>query len=246
MEFVEQKHWDRTYEDCEFQVAAEDDLLRRWIERHIPKGDGSCLEIGCFPGTYLSVLGDLGYELNGIDLTPRVEYDLPNWLRVRGYRIGEFSRSDFRSFPSDQKYDVVCSFGFIEHFADWPDVLIKQALLVNENGHIVVSAPNFHGVVQKMLHLSLDRKNYSRHNVASMKPALWKRIVRDMGFNVLFSGYFGAFGFWVEEQRRNRIQKEALYHLHKLMPHIQKVLPKDKMLYSPFCGLIAKREKASA
>ena len=241
MDFIDQKHWDNAYETCEFEAAPIDDLLRRWVERLVLRGKGRCLEIGCFPGTYLAVFGELGYELHGIDLTPRVEDELPNWLRSRGYRVGEFRRSDFLSCNVGQKYEIVCSFGFIEHFADWPDVLIKQASLVRKGGYLVVSTPNFSGFIQRLLHFTLDRENYDRHNVYSMNPVSWKKIIRCMDFDILYSGYFGSFGFWNEEQRRGRLQNELLYLVYRLMPHLQKILPCDMKSYSPFCGLIAKK-----
>ena len=208
MEFLNQKHWDSAYATCELEAAPIDDLLRKWIEKLVPRGRGRCLEVGCFPGTYLAVFGELGYELHGIDLTPRVEDELPDWLRNRGYEVGKFTRSNFLSCDVGLKYEIVCSFGFIEHCEDWPDLLIKQASLVN---------------------------------VHSMNPASWKKIIRYMDFDILYSGYFGPFGFWNEEQRRGRMQNELLYLVYRLMPHLQRILPCDSKSYSPFCGLIAKK-----
>jgi len=242
VECVEQAYWDTTYRDCHLEAASDDDLLRTWIEAFVPPGEGSCLEIGCFPGKCLSVFGDLGYELNGIDLTPRVDDELPDWLKQRGYRVGEISQGDFRDYRTTRKYDVVCSFGFIEHFEDWPDILIKHAMLVDKGGYLIVSTPNFHGFVQRILHVILDRENHRRHNIAAMRPVLWSKLIRDMDFNVLFSGCFGLFGFWNEEQPRNRVQNEALYYIYRLMPRLQKILPENKTSYSPFCGLVAKKK----
>ena len=36
--------------------------VRDWLERHVPRGTGSAVELGCVPGNYLAVLGELGYE----------------------------------------------------------------------------------------------------------------------------------------------------------------------------------------
>ena len=78
MNLVPQEYWDKGYETLELDIAPKDDTVRRWIELFFSnRGKGRCLEIGCFPGRYLAVFGELGYELNGIDLTPRVESDLP-------------------------------------------------------------------------------------------------------------------------------------------------------------------------
>jgi SAM-dependent methyltransferase len=242
VELVEQTYWDATYRDCHFEAPPPDDLLRTWIEDFVPPAVGSCFEIGCFPGRYLSVFGDLGYELNGIDITPRVNEELSEWLKQRGYRVGEILHGDFRDYCTARKYDVVCSFGFIEHFEEWPDILIKHAVLVREGGYLVVSTPNFRGLVQRILHVTLDRENHRRHNIAAMRPVLWSKLIQDMNFHLLFSGCFGPFGFWNEEQRRNRVQNEALHYIYRLMPSLQKTLPENKKSYSPFCGLIARKK----
>jgi len=241
MDLVEQAHWNRLYEDIEPALANEDDTIRRWIEKFVPEGEGSCLEIGCFPGTYLAVFGELGYQLNGIDRAPGVETTLPSWLELKGYRVGEFEKADFSDFAPRRKFDVVSSFGFIEHFHDWARVLKRQASFVKTGGLLVVTVPNFRGVVQRALHLLLDGQNYRRHNIASMNPDLWTAAIVDMDFEVVYSGYFGSFGFWNEEQRRGRIRNEALYYVYRLMPALQKMLPEDKAAYSPFCGLIARK-----
>jgi SAM-dependent methyltransferase len=125
--FCEQRLWDDGYVQAELFVAPPDDLIRRWLQKHVPSGQGSCLELGCFPGRYLAVLGELGYEVNGIDLTPRVEQDLKPWLQRQGYRVGEFIRDDVFTHAFRRRYDIVCSFGLIEHFEDWPGLLRRHA-----------------------------------------------------------------------------------------------------------------------
>ncbi len=88
MNFAEQSVWDEGYAQHEFFVAPKDDALRQWIETHFPRANKSCLELGCFPGRYLAVFGELGYELNGLDLTPRVEQDFSAWLKSMHYPGG--------------------------------------------------------------------------------------------------------------------------------------------------------------
>ena len=73
----------------------------------------------------------------------------------------------------------VSSFGFIEHFVNWKEILTQQARLVNNGGYLVVEAPNFYGLIQKMLHWFFDKENYKRHYVPSMSPqALGQGITR--------------------------------------------------------------------
>ena len=238
MNIVPQEYWDAYYKNFEFDIAPSNDEVRKWIERFIKKGKGKCLEIGCFPGRYLAVFGELGYELNGIDLTPRVEKDLPNWLKNRFYNIGEFHKSNFENYESKLKFDIVSSFGFIEHFNNWEDILIKHSSLVNKNGYLVVSVPNFKGTIQRLLHFILDRQNYKRHNIKAMDINKWRKLIASLGFDIIYCGAFGIFDFWAEEQQRNALLTFLLKCVIRLTPTFNKRLRNDE-LYSPYYGIIA-------
>jgi SAM-dependent methyltransferase len=199
---ADQTYWDQSYERYEFRPAPDDNMLLRWIRQSLPPGTGACLEVGCFPGRFLPILGELGYELHGIDLTPRVEQDLPAWLRNQGYRVGRFVKGEFLSWDPGRRYDVVCSFGFIEHFSDWPAVLRSQARLVAKGGYLVVSTPNFRGALQWLLHWSLDRQNLKRHNIWSMNPRLIFRPKSEFDHNILC---------WSDDRYTRRIGKIAFH-----------------------------------
>jgi SAM-dependent methyltransferase len=68
---ADQKYWDKYHEGFELQIAPEIHPIRQLIERYFPKTDNeTCIEIGCYPGAFLAVFGELGYELYGIDLSP--------------------------------------------------------------------------------------------------------------------------------------------------------------------------------
>lgn len=236
---VPQSYWEAQYQFHELVVLSTEHPFRRWIESYVPRGNGDCFEIGCYPGQVLAVLGELGYRLNGLDLTSRVEKDLPKWLRTRGYRVGEFCQQDFLRYQSNSRYELVCSFGFMEHFTDWESILHKHMDLVALNGHLVITVPNFLGFVQYLLHYLLDRKNLERHNLKAMDPNIWEEIVSNRGFEIIRSGYFGQFHFWVDRQKRNRLQLLVLREMRKLLPKLRK-LPPDIPVYAPYCGLIAK------
>jgi len=237
---VDQTYWDRGYDQIKLDIADPVDTVRQWIERQIPRGMGSCFEVGCFPGRYLAVFGELGYELHGLDRTPRVETELPLWLKSRSYKVGRFFRGDFFSHGASRTYDIVCSFGFIEHFRDWECVLAKHSSLVNRGGCLVVAVPNFSGSVQRFLHRTLDRANYDLHHVPAMDPARWGEVVRRLGFSILYTGYFGRFDFWTMNGSPTRLQHVGLSLLFRNMRLLRKV-PEGLRSFAPYCGMVARR-----
>jgi len=72
----------------------------------------------------------------------------PNLFPLMGYMVGSFVNDDFMVFEPGRKFDVVVSFGFIEHLTDLGDILDKRAELVASGGYLVVEVPDCIGAVQ--------------------------------------------------------------------------------------------------
>jgi 2-polyprenyl-3-methyl-5-hydroxy-6-metoxy-1,4-benzoquinol methylase len=239
-EFINQDRWDRSYDLLQLRVAPPDDPIRSWLEQQVPPGRGRCIELGCFPGRYLAVLGELGYEVNGIDRTPRITPDLRDWMQAQGYRVGEFTCGDVFANPVGGPYDIVCSFGLIEHFGQWKELLELHARMVAKNGLLVVSTPNFRGAYQRLLHQWLDPVNLAEHNLEAMQPMRWSEIAQALGFEVQMCGYIGPYDFWVGPQPRSILQKIVVRALGRLKP-FGRCLPHNVGTYAPYCGMVARR-----
>lgn len=240
--FVSQSHWDQAYATSALAAVAVDDPLRRLLESRLPHGALSSFEFGCYPGRYLSVLGAMGHELHGVDLTPRVENDLPDWLRFQGYRVGTFTRDDVFNYKPDQTFDVVSSFGLIEHFTNWEELFLRHIHLLSPGGYLVVTTPNFRSAIQHALHRMVDDVNLRRHNLAAMDPRRWVELATNEGLEVLYSGGIGRFDFWVDIQERHIFQKLLLKTVRLTKP-LWNLCPQDTLQFSPFYGIVAKCPK---
>jgi 2-polyprenyl-3-methyl-5-hydroxy-6-metoxy-1,4-benzoquinol methylase len=242
---ADQSYWDDAYGQYQLNdTVPDDDIIKKWLMQYVPKtATGDCFEVGCFPGRYLTVMGDLGYRLNGIDLTPRVTTDFPEWLRSKGYKTGTFLKDNFLKFNAGKKYDLVCSFGFIEHFTNWKEIFQRHIDLVNDEGYIVIETPNFKGIVQRFIHYVLDYENYKRHYIPSMSPKKWSQLCEQNGFEIVYSGYIGEFQFWVDKQPTSFVKTKIFNRLITNYERMKKWKPNSPH-YSPYCGIIAKRKKA--
>ena len=235
------KYWDKASRDDDPHVAPKSETIRRWIEHFCAKRPpGTCLEIGCYPGRFLAIFGEMGYELYGVDLTERIE-TLSTWMKAKNYRVGRLWHEDFFEFKPGRKFDVVLSLGFIEHFTDWEAVLDQHMNLVGPDGFLVLSVPNFLGSFQNRLHRSLDGENYQRHHIPAMNVEEWVKRLDRHQFKLIYSGYFGPFDFWVGDQQRTLVQRTSLKLLTVTRPFLRHLLPRDKQSYSPYAGLIAER-----
>lgn len=242
MNLVPDNYWANAYRELVLDVAPPQDILRLWLENNIPVAkSATCFEFGCFPGRYLAVLGKMNYKLYGVDLAARVTTDLPLWLKQQGFQVGCFVQEDVFAFASQSEmtYDLVCSFGFMEHFADWQEILELHTGKVSKGGLLVVTVPNFAGLLQRSLHVLLDAENMKRHNIRAMCPDKWKDYLLSAGFSVQFHGSIGHFDFWIENPNANRFQIIGSALVKKMIPFLR-CFPPCK-IYSPFYGVIARK-----
>jgi SAM-dependent methyltransferase len=239
------QYWDSVHAELDSEPPSRSHPLRVWIETYAAGLEGKVFEVGCYPGGFLSVFGEMGFELNGIDFGPRVA-EVPVSLAGQGYRVGRIEQGDFLGDNGEGfdggPFDVVCSFGFIEHFEDWEHVLRLHARLVGDTGTLMITCPNFAGAVQGTLHRWLDRENYLRHNVDAMRPGRWADILRPLGFEVVFSGWMGRFAFWTEDAPSSTVVRAGRATVPVVSP-IFKAMGPGRASLAPMCGLVAHRRE---
>lgn len=95
------------------------------------------LEIGVGSGTMLAVAMEYGFNVSGIDIRPSYTKAIKDLLGENIISV------DFLDFNTDQKYDVICMGDVLEHF-EFPVKAIKKVnSLLNNNGLLWISTPNF-------------------------------------------------------------------------------------------------------
>ncbi len=247
MRLTDENYWNEGYNEQQFAEATEGpliDLLNNYLENVEHK---NCLEIGSFPGSYIPAIGRKGYQLHGIDFNKRNADELPKWLSSLGLQAGEFWSGDFFEFIKDHtnRYDLVCSFGFIEHFENYREVIQSHVNLLKPAGKIIITTPNFRGWMQYLPHKLFDDENLKKHNLKSMDPVQWCKILEANGFKVLFHGWFGKYNFWVDPtQRRSKLQLFLLKSVNRIIFNLNKIFKKtgkESISYSAFCGIVAEK-----
>lgn len=221
------------------------DPIRKWIEGSGIQlnGEAECFEVGCFPGQFLTIFGNMGCKLNGIDLVKEVETVTPATLNKLGYKTGLFRQIDFFDYIKNgkDKFDLVSSFGLIEHFINWEEVILMHAGLVKPGGYLILETPNFRSMPHYLIRLMLDKKNLDYHNLKAMNPDKWKTILEAAKFDVISYGGIGKFHFWAHNPDMNKMQWLIKKVLQKLKPQLTKLLPGNSKTFSPYYGIIAKK-----
>ncbi len=212
------------------------------ILKYIPDTkNGTCLEIGSYPGPHLTTFGDLHYTLNGVDFNPDNAKGLPAWLKKEGFKVGHFAAEDLFQFKTDELYDVVCSFGFIEHFINYEEVIQRHIDLTKINGYVLITTPNFRGRIQYWLHKTFDKENLSIHNVKSMRPDLWANQLEENGFEILYQGYFGGFWFWKGKPHLTWVKRKLIWIIERIIIRVRPLFRFESAAFSAHCGIVARK-----
>ncbi len=240
-----QEVWDEEHVRDRFEIAGSQDQVRRWMDHWLGAVRGPqirSLEIGCFPGRYLAYFGERGFEVNGVDLTPRVAPEMRDWLVSAGYKIGRVEKGDFFLFEDPTGFDVVLSNGFLEHFPDWERCFSRHLDLVKPGGLLLLATPNFVGGLQNFLHRILDRGNFDRHCLPAMDLGAWRKLAESRGFEVMSADYFYEFDFWNGPQPRPFWQKIVSRGIQALLPIFRIFIRVGSPWAAPYCGIVAKRK----
>jgi len=170
----------------------------------LPKSSSkSCIELGALPGGFLTYFyKEFGYSITGLDFAENTDafFDTMKKNHIDKYN---FIKADIISYKPEKKYDIVTSFGFIEHFDDIDLILSKHEQLMQPGGYLVLTVPNFRNI-QYIYHLIFDRKNLAIHNTATMKISSMKKRFSRLGLEELEAKVLGQTEFWFEDTWKSK------------------------------------------
>jgi len=206
------------------------------VAKDLPKTAGlEFFEVGCAPGGILAEFcGRLGYVAHGIDYSDAV-HSVGDYLRKEGVRVGEIHHADFLTWATERRYDIVASFGFIEHFTDPAQIIDRHFELVRPGGIVIVTMPNL-ARGQKVLHWLFDRHNLGRHNTRCMNLRFFRAAATRNRAEILTASYVGGnYDFWYEEQPHSWVTLRVMWRTLRLVDGIAHRMPKRaNQWFSPY------------
>ncbi|WP_110954068.1 class I SAM-dependent methyltransferase [Anaerosinus massiliensis] len=216
--------------------------LKKYLEVDKNK---SCVEIGAYPGTYLCYLAKtFGYQPTAIEYSTQCNH-IEELLQFNGINKYEILNQDFFSVK-DLQFDIVTSFGFIEHFIDYESVIEKQIELIRKDGMLVLSVP-FLGGMQGIIRQQAYKKEfldkiYESHNLQAMNLNNLKKILKRKSMEIVFADYVLGTTVWFNwKDDCVRDDRRDFMRLANFMDkHLRHRLPSSR-LWSPMILLIAKK-----
>ena len=159
------------------------------------------IEIGSAPGDFLVRFSKrFGFTPFGIEYTTYgasqnrkafINNDLnPNNVIEQDFFSDEFI------FQNKEKFDLVISRGFIEHFENLDDVIRRHVELIKPGGLLIVLIPNLRGIYWLWTRI-FNPEQLKLHNLEIMKLDSFSRLFELDNISSLKCSYFGTFGFWL-------------------------------------------------
>jgi FkbM family methyltransferase len=191
----------------EYWEAGHEEMFEPWVVTSSPyseilgkalprKDDWTCAEIGAYPGSILCDLAKrFGYKPVAIEYSSHAER-IEQMFECNGLR-GRVENRDFLAMQEVGLYDVVCSFGFVEHFADPRDIVARHLRLTKPGGYTVISVPRidgFQGALRQCVYLPDEWERISSsHNPEAMNLDTLRRLAGMAGDEIVLAEYlFGA------------------------------------------------------
>ena len=171
-------------------------LGRAFAKQGLVNSGKLLIEVGCARSVVLPLLAKkLGFTVAGLDYSPNGCEQARAILRREGV-MGEIYCCDIYAIPEDlnERFDVVVSFGLVEHFADTTAVVAALARLLKPGGLIFTSVPNLRGAMG-LVQRALDRATYDIH--VPLSAVNVRQAHENAGLHVIECDYFLSTNFGV-------------------------------------------------
>lgn len=156
--------WQQYYSQRDYDTivnAAQSPVL---IEDFLSEKTGSIFELGCGQSRCLARAAKLGWEIGGIDFNKEALLPLKKFAGDVGVQNNHLVNGDVFSYDIDsidKKYDLLVSFGFMEHFRNPAEILTQWKAVLKPGGKVITSIPNL---------LSINAYFFEKYD-----PEFWKQ-----------------------------------------------------------------------
>ncbi len=201
-ELTGKEYWDSRWGRVKLPVEVQEENAQRVIKEILDKirnvlpkqKNISLLEIGGAPGPWLAYFRKkYQYNVAAIDFSDIGCEKIRENFVLLDLPVNIYNKNLLTDNLSDlPRFDIVCSFGFIEHFIDLNVVIQKHVELLKDNGLLLLGVPNFSGISHWVLKKT-SPGIFSTHNIQAMDIDNWRIIEENYGLKPLFKGYIGGF-----------------------------------------------------
>ncbi len=186
-------------------MSAYDDYLL-WqvvLPRYLPQSSAglSVLEVGSAPGDFLVRFArTFGATPFGVEYSPRgaernravfAAADLDPAGVIEADFLSDSFLNEYRN-----RFDIVISRGFIEHFEDADAVVARHVDVLRPGGQLIILIPNLRGIYYVWTR-TFNPGQLPLHNLAIMQKKRFLSLFSNAEVDQFRCSYFGTFSFWM-------------------------------------------------
>jgi SAM-dependent methyltransferase len=149
--------------------------------------------------------------------------------------VGEIVQADFLTWKPGRQYDVVASFGFIEHFEDPADIVARHFALTKPGGYVVLEMPNF-ARGQKLLNSVFNPQTIKACNTSCMNLRFFEKVAAANNAKLQDARFVGGgFSFFIRDEPRPLLWQRILWRTQKPWEWLSKQFPNSvNSWFSPY------------
>jgi SAM-dependent methyltransferase len=254
MEKTDEEFWEKSWEESKLwryrKITKYMAVHRRFdklFKSVLKEGGLKVLEIGCAKGNWLIYFAKrFDYEPYGVDYSEigcKMAEDNFKRENVNGTILCE---DIFKTSLKKESFDVVYSFGLIEHFANPESIINKHIELLKNGGHIIISIPNFKNSLYFTLNKLLGKEKglMNTHNLNIMDINNFKKLFEGFegkNVQVQFLDYFGPINLTLAHDSKNKIMLIFMHVLNQILGYLTFSL--RSKYFSPDLVMIGKKIK---
>ncbi len=198
MELTEVEFWDEYWANCKLPNVVDYEFsfercLAEALKKNLPSLEGEVFEVGCAPGKWLAFMStEFGLKPYGVEYSEAGMKATMKNFQLLGLDVGRIQAGDFFQIKPDRQFDIVMSFGFIEHFSDADAVVNLHLQWLKPGGTLILGVPNFRGVYYSLQKL-LDKTILEKHNLDVMCPEFFYHLADRNNLKPIAISYIGSF-----------------------------------------------------
>lgn len=198
MELTEVKFWNDYWANCKLPNVVDynfsfERCLANALKANLPSMQGDVLEVGCAPGKWLAFMAEeYGLKPHGIEYSEAGMSATVKNFQLLELAYGRIQTGDFFQIMPDRHFDVVMSFGFIEHFSEVDPVIDLHMQWLKPGGILILGVPNFRGIYYFLQRL-LDKSILDKHNLEIMCPEFFYQLADRSKLKPILVSYIGSF-----------------------------------------------------
>lgn len=227
--------------------ASQEDMKEDFLYQKYLPTEGTVCEIGCAsPERLIQKFTRRGLAPYGIEISlSGCEYSKKRFKEFgfpqnRVLHVDFFNKEFQKNFKN--KFDVVYSRGFIEHFFEFEEVIKNHFNLCKGGGAVVIIIPNQRGLFYKIPLLLFNRHSFEDHNLKIMTLDNFSKLFNKPYIKTEYCNFLATINIQSAFIKRKKIGKylQAFLDFFIFMPFLRKNDLKTQT-FSPYLIFIGKK-----